>query len=101
MMACTYIFIGMRQDDTDRFDGQTMFGDMLNRNFITLKPAKEMAEIELYWQFLYLSSCTMGAVMYGDIIPYTLAEQLFTFLAMFSARIYLAFVFAEAANYLS
>lgn len=43
----------------------------------------------------------MGAVMYGDIIPYTLTEQMFTFVAMFSARIYLAFVFAEAANYLS
>ena len=78
-----------------------MFGDMLNRDFITLKPASEMAPIELYWQFLYLSSCTMGAVMYGDIIPNTLSEQLFTFLAMFSARIYLAFFFAEAANYLS
>lgn len=39
--------------------------------------------------------------MYGDIIPFTLYEQLFTFVAMFSARIYLAFVFAEAANYLS
>ena len=60
-----------------------------------------MSEIELYWQFLYLSSCTMGAVMYGDIVPYTLSEQLFTFVAMLTARIYLAFVFAEAANYLS
>lgn len=43
----------------------------------------------------------MGAVMYGDVIAYTLAEQLFTFVAMLSARIYLAFFFAEAANYLS
>ena len=43
----------------------------------------------------------MGAVMYGDVIPYTLAEQLFTFVAMFGARIYLAFVFAEAASFLS
>ena len=60
-----------------------------------------MQPIILYLQFLYLSSCTMGAVMYGDIIPFTLYEQLFTFVAMFSARIYLAFVFAEAANYLS
>ena len=78
-----------------------MFGDMLNRDFITLEPASKMSEIELYWQFLYLSSCTMGAVMYGDIVPYTLSEQLFTFVAMLTARIYLAFVFAEAANYLS
>jgi len=42
----------------------------------------------------------MGAVMYGDIIPFALSEQMFTFIAMFSARIYLAFLFAEAASYL-
>ena len=74
---------------------------MTNRDFITLKPAVEMDKMELYWQFYYLSSCTMGAVMYGDIIPFTPPEQMFTFLAMFSARIFLAFVFAEAASYLS
>ena len=101
-MACTYIFIGFREvDQNSRFDGQTLFGDMINRNFITLRPATEMSKMELYWQFYYLSSCTMGAVMYGDIIPYTFAEQMFTFIAMFSARIFLAFVFAEAASYLS
>lgn len=43
----------------------------------------------------------MGAVMYGDIIPFAISEQFFTFVAMFGARIYLAFLFAEAANYLS
>ena len=74
---------------------------MLNRNFITLKPAIEMSQLELYIQFYYLSSCTMGAVMYGDIIAFTLSEQAFTFVAMFSARIFLAFVFAEAASFLS
>lgn len=42
----------------------------------------------------------MGAVMYGDIIPFALSEQLFTFICMCSARIFLAFLFAEAANYL-
>ena len=57
--------------------------------------------MEVYIPYLYLSSCTMGAVMYGDIIAFTLAEQLFTFVAMFSARIFLAFVFAEAASFLS
>ena len=60
-----------------------------------------MPPFELYIHFLYLSSCTMGAVMYGDIIPLALSEQLFTFIAMFTARIYLAFLFAEAASYLS
>ena len=75
MMACTYIFIGYREVGRNRrFDGQTLFSDMLNRDFITLKPAVEMGKMELYWQFYYLSSCTMGAVMYGDIIPYTFSE---------------------------
>ena len=43
----------------------------------------------------------MGAVMYGDLIPFALSEQLFTFIAMFTARIFLAFLYAEAASYLS
>ena len=43
----------------------------------------------------------MGAVMYGDMIPLALSEQMFTFAAMFIARIYLAFLYAEAAAYLS
>jgi len=73
-LACIYIYIGMQEKDGGRYDGQTMFGDLLNRNFITLKPAMEMAPLELYAQFLYLSSCTMGAVMYGDVIPMTKAE---------------------------
>ena len=43
----------------------------------------------------------MGAVMYGDIIPFALSEQLFTFIAMFTARIFLAFLFAESASCVS
>jgi len=56
---------------------------------------------EQYIHFFYLSACTMGAVMYGDMIPLALSEQIFTFGAMFTARIYLAFLYAEAAAYLS
>ena len=43
----------------------------------------------------------MGAVMYGDIIPFAMSEQLFDFIAMFTCRMFLAFLFAEAASYLS
>jgi len=39
--------------------------------------------------------------MYGDMIPLALSEQIFGFAAMFIARIYLAFLYAEAAAYLS
>ena len=86
-MATAYIFIGRREaGHTNRFDGQTMFGDVTGRVFITptedtedrdfkyLPPALEMSKIELYIQFMYLSSCTMGAVMYGDIIPFAMSE---------------------------
>lgn len=114
LMATSYIFIGKREvGKKNRFDGQTMFSDVTSRNFITpdeaisdkdfeyLKPTQEMTKLELYIQFIYLSSCTMGAVMYGDIIPYTMNEQMFDFIAMFTCRIFLAFLFAEAASFLS
>lgn len=60
-----------------------------------------MSKFQLYIQFIYLSSCTMGAVMYGDIIPFAMSEQLFDFVAMFTCRMFLAFLFAEGASYLS
>jgi cyclic nucleotide gated channel len=43
----------------------------------------------------------MGAVMYGDMIPFAMSEQLFGLVAMFTCRIFLAFLFAEGATYLS
>ena len=51
-----------------------MFGDITDRNFINLPESSEMSAYELYIQFFYLSSCTMGAVMYGDIIPFAMSE---------------------------
>ena len=48
--------------------------DVINRDFPYLGPAEKMSKFELYIQFIYLSSCTMGAVMYGDIIPFAMSE---------------------------
>jgi hypothetical protein len=73
----------------------------VDRNFEYIRPTSEMTKLQLYIQFIYLSSCTMGAVMYGDIVPFAMSEQLFDFIAMFTCRIFLAFLFAEAASYLS
>lgn len=101
-MASIYIFIGKREvGHTRRFDHKTMFDDVTNRDFVNLPPVTELPPFDLYVQFVYLSSGTMGAVMYGDIIPFAFSEQLFTFVAMFTARIFLAFLFAEAASFLS
>lgn len=114
-MATSYIYVGQREyKKFTRFDGQSMFGDTTNRAFLTpineypgnrnftwLQPPENLTAYELYIPFLYLSSCTMGAVMYGDIIPLALSEQLLDFLDMFTGRIFLAFLFAECANYVS
>jgi hypothetical protein len=101
-MATIYIFIGKQEyGQNRRFDHQTMFADVTNRDFVDLPEVITMEPFDLYVQFVYLSSGTMGAVMYGDIIPFAFSEQVFTFFAMFTARIFLAFLFAEAASFLS
>ena len=97
-----YFYIGRHEvGHTRRYDGQTLFGNTIDRDFLTLEPVTEMPIIEQYVHYVYLSACTMGAVMYGDLIPLTISEQMFTFGAMFVARIFLAFLYAEAAAYLS
>lgn len=93
-----------------------MFGDLTNRDFIVptdeykdkftanftyQQTPDKLSPIELYIPYLYLSSCTMGAVMYGDIIPFARSEQLIDFIDMFACRLFLAFLFAESASYLS
>lgn len=50
---------------------------------------------------MYFGSCLLGAVMYGDMIPYTIAEEIVCIINMFFAKLFIAFIFAEAANYLS
>ena len=43
LMACIYIFIGKREVyQQSRFDGQSMFEDLLNRNFIVEEPVSNM-----------------------------------------------------------
>ena len=102
LMGCIYFYIGRHEvGHTRRYDGQTLFGNTIDRDFLTLQPVTEMSIIEQYVHYMYLSACTMGAVMYGDLIPLTISEQMFTFGAMFVARIFLAFLYAEAAAYLS
>jgi hypothetical protein len=72
-----------------------------DRNFEYQKPYEELSMLEVYIPFLYLSSCTMGAVMFGDIIPLAMTEQIIDFFDMFTGRLFLAFLFAESASYLS
>ena len=43
----------------------------------------------------------MGTVAYGDIIPVTIAEKTYGIIAMIIAKVYTAFIYAEAANVVS
>ena len=102
LMGCLYYLVGRVEHDLQqRYDGQTMFADINNRDFVSnLAPFLEQPVAARYVHLVYLSACTMGACIYGDIIPLAVGEQLYTFVAMFTARIFLAFLYAEAASYL-
>ena len=61
----------------------------------------EMNDFDEYTIFLYFGSCILGATMYGDVVPYTISEELVAFGEMFFGKLFIAFLFAEAANYLT
>ena len=43
----------------------------------------------------------MGTVAYGDIIPVAAAEKVYGIIAMIIAKVFTAFIYAEAANVVS
>jgi hypothetical protein len=51
-----------------------------------------------YIHSLYWAYATCGTVAYGDIIPVTPAEKLYGFIVMIIAKIFVAFIYAEAAT---
>ena len=57
--------------------------------------------IEQYIHSLHWAYATCGTVAYGDIIPVTPAEKLYGFLIMIFAKIFTAFIYAEAASVVS
>jgi hypothetical protein len=50
---------------------------------------------------LVLCCCFMGSIVYGDIIPFTVAEESLTLCYMILGRVFIAFLFAEIASYVS
>lgn len=39
--------------------------------------------------------------MYGDIIPFTLVEQIYSIIAIFVGKVFLSFLFAEISSYIA
>ena len=50
----------------------------------------------MYWAY-----ATCGTVAYGDIIPVTPAEKIYAFVIMIVAKVFTAFIYAEAASVVS
>ena len=48
-----------------------------------------------------MSICWWGSIIYGDTIPYTLAEMLFSEFCMILGKIYYSFIFAEVSSYVT
>ena len=100
--ACIFYFIGKYEVKRhDRFDGQCLFRDLVNRNFLSLSPVLEMSLLERYWHFMYLGAWTVGGAIYGDIIPFTASEQIFNQVTTLVSRIVVAFIYAQASGYIS
>ena len=63
-----------------------------------------MLDLPVFSQYahtMYLACCTMGTVMYGEVIPFAMSERIYSFFVMFSAKIFLSFTYAEASSYIS
>ena len=59
----------------DRFDGKTLLNQMTALPYSVVPPAQKMTKWQLYANLLLLCICYMGSIMYGDIIPFTIAEE--------------------------
>ena len=57
-----------------------------------------MSQFELYFNLLV---STIAFMDFGDIIPYTIAEELFGLFDMLIGRLFISFIFAEVASYVS
>lgn len=84
-----------------RFDGKTLIEWTANNSSTHLPRPDEWTPWEYYFNFLILAMCFMGSIMYGDIIPFTLGEEIVSIFEMLLGRVFIAFLFAEVANYVS
>ena len=100
--AWIYYFIGKNEyGKHHRFDGQTLFSDIVNRPFLDFKPVLGMSLKEKYWHFIFLATWTVGCSIFGDVIPFTPIEIIFTIFLTFFSRIFVAFIYAIVSDYIS
>lgn len=81
-----------------RYDGKSLLEYMTHHPYSVIKDPHSMTAWELYFNLLISSITFMD---FGDIIPFTVSEEIFSLVHMFIGRIFISFLFAEVASYLS
>ena len=100
--TCLTIFVCTRElGSHSRFDGKTLLGQMDTLPYNATPKTDKMSKWELYFNLLILCTCYMGSIMYGDIIPFTLSEEVLGLLQMIIGRIFISFLFAEVSSYVT
>lgn len=93
---CALLFAGIWEYSRQtRFDGKTLLGWLIKSSSTELPTPDLWTPWQLYFNLLVLSTCYMGSIVYGDIIPFTLSEELISVFEMILGRIFIAFLFAE------
>ena len=100
--TCLTIFICTREyASQSRFDKKTLLGQMNTLPYNVDQLTDNTSKWKLYFNLIILCTCYMGSIMYGDIIPFTLSEELLGLVQMIIGRIFISFLFAEVSSYVT
>jgi hypothetical protein len=101
MFNCTLLYFGMWEYGQERrFDGKTLIGWLQKSSSVDLPPPDQQTVWELYANLIVLACCYMGSIVYGDIIPFTISEEVTSLVEMLIGRVFIAFLFAEMSSYI-
>ena len=78
-----------------------MLAYMCSRPYSVNRDPNKLTKWELYFNLLILCTSYMSSLMYGDIIPYTVSEEVLGLIQMIVGRMFVSFVFAEVSSYIS
>ena len=67
---------------------------------VDLPPPEQQTVWELYANMFLLGCCYTGSIVYGDIIPYTISEEVTSMVETLVGRVFIAFLFAEMSSYI-
>lgn len=82
-----------------RFDGKTLMQWLQKSSSTEIGAPETWGYYDLYVNVMVLSVCFMGSIVYGDIIPFTIAEQTAAIIEMIIGRAFISFLFAEMSSY--